>query len=339
MALTPHLSITKEDIYTRITSYDIFKRYCPGFKELGVKFRSEFRTDTEPSCSIVLWGTDLLYRDFGEFESYRAIPYVMRKFSIKYWDALELIWRDFNLSEDEKITERGTEVNVPSMGTNVSWNSNSPRISSFSSNSNNQTIILIKSRKWSRKDKQYWFDRYYITKSTLERFGVIPISHFWINGRMIKADENTYSYEFYWYKGIFRRKIYSPFNKTYRFLNNGGYVVQGEGVLPKKGELLIITKSLKDIMCLSESGYTAISPPSEKTFFTDAYFNKQKSRFDKLVLYFDADQTGIESATTLSNKYSIPFIHNPIGKPKDYSDYIEKYGKQQAELLIKQLLK
>lgn len=325
MALTPRLSITKEDIYERITSYDIFKKYCPGFKELGVKFRSEFRVDPIPSCSIVLWGNDLLYKDFGEFDSYRAIPYVMRKYNLKYWDTIELIWKDFNLSEKE-IRYSKVEPEVVSHTTHLP------------TESNNETVILIKSRNWNRKDKQYWYDRYCITKNTLVNFGVIPISHFWINGRMFKADENTYSYEFYWYKGIFRRKIYSPFNTLYRFVNNGGQVAQGEGMLPKSGELLIITKSLKDILCLYESGYTAISPPSEKTFFTEAYFNKQKSRFDRIVGYFDNDKTGLESAVSLSNKYGIPFIHNPIGEPKDYSDYIHEYGKQQAEVLIKNLL-
>lgn len=50
-------------------------------------------------------------------------------------------------------------------------------------------------------------------------------------------------------------------------------------MLPESGDILIITKALKDVMVLYEYGIPAIAPCSENLFITEAQYNHLKERF------------------------------------------------------------
>lgn len=68
-------------------------------------------------------------------------------------------------------------------------------------------------------------------------------------------------------------------------------------MLPKQGgDLLVITKSLKDVMCLYEYGITAIAPCSENEFLTDTQYQKVKSKFKHITLLWDNDYAGVSNA-------------------------------------------
>ena len=51
-------------------------------------------------------------------------------------------------------------------------------------------------------------------------------------------------------------------------------MLQGAHQLPAEGELLVVTKSMKDVMCLYSLGITAIAPNSENLFLTESQFEK-----------------------------------------------------------------
>ena len=56
--------------------------------------------------------------------------------------------------------------------------------------------------------------------------------------------------------------------------------IQGAKQLPKEGgDILVITKSLKDCMTLYGLGITAIAPNSENLFITEAQYKKLKTKF------------------------------------------------------------
>ena len=57
-------SLTVDNILKKITSYDIFRKYCLEFKEIGKAFHSPFRTDKHPSAFIIYYNGDLLFKDF-----------------------------------------------------------------------------------------------------------------------------------------------------------------------------------------------------------------------------------------------------------------------------------
>lgn len=347
--ITPHVSLKSHEVYAIVPPEVIFKRYCTNFREVGVKFQSEFRDDKTPSVIVNYYNGSLLYKDFGEFESYRAIDFVMRKYNLNYKKAVELILGDHIHETFSPGTERTIAGNIIQGGQYPGYllgNRGTSDTGGYTAELHDTSIVStskgkrlpIKSRGYNSNDKSFWYDNYGITSKTLKLFNVVPVSHFWIDDVIYKCDSTTYSYEFYYYKGIFRRKIYMPLSTGQRFLNNGGYPVGGEGVLPMSGELLIITKSMKDVMLYHEMGYTAITPPSEKKFLTDAYMEKQQGRFKRVVLNFDNDATGLESARILAMKWNIPYMHMPAGEPKDVSDYRKKHGDTATRQLIKTLL-
>lgn len=320
------LPLTKENLLNKIDSYNIFKKYCPEFEEIGKGFKSPLRqTDNNPSAFIVMWDGDLLFKDFGE-GSYRCISFVMRKFNLSFMQAMQKINADFDLGlksmvdiVPDKIFERES---IPE--------------EYLAEKSTSQ--IAVKRREWRDYDDEYWYGRYRISRPILERFSVAPISHFTINDKLLFAKKNAYTYDYYWEDGIFRRKIYQPFSIG-KWYSNGGAVVQGEGVLPKSGKLLIITSSLKDVMTLYELGYTSIAPTSESTFVPDSYFEKQESRFQRIILFMDSDEAGIRANQKLSEKWGLKYIIIPLSFPaKDISDFVWRYGQEEASRLLKNII-
>jgi hypothetical protein len=104
--------------------------------------------------------------------------------------------------------------------------------------------------------------------------------------------------------------------------------------------LLIITKSLKDVICLRQLGYPAVAPNNEMAWLPEGVWNKFKSRYKQMHIFFDNDVPGVSQAQIFSNQYGIPYFYLPVeDNVKDISDYINKYrdiGK--AKQLLRNLL-
>jgi hypothetical protein len=317
--------LNKENIYKYIDSYNIFIQYCNGFEQLNKAFKSPLRDDDEkPSAFIIFYEGDLLFKDFGK-GSYRAIDFVMALYNLNYYEALQKINCDFNLKLGNDYDPNYTET-IHLKKPNDEFIEKKP------------CIIIIKKRPYTDLDKQYWINNYHIKENTLTSFNVVPISHFSINDYLYFSEPLSYSYNYYWEKDIFRRKIYQPlsYNKWY---SNGGLIVQGEGMLPKKGGLLIITSSLKDVMTLYELGYTAIAPTSESSFVPEKYFYKQSGRFKKIILFMDSDVPGMQSNEKLSKKWNLNYVSIPQGYgTKDISDFVKKYGQLEAIKMLYRII-
>ena len=310
-------SLTKENIFKYVDSYAIFKTYCEGFDQLGKAFHSPLRNDPNPSAFVIFYEGDLLFKDFG-LGSFRAIDFVAQKYGLSFPEALQKINCDFNLKLGEYSDFNERNFDIPKHDFSEYNITKRP------------CVINIKRRELLPYDLDYWYGKYKIRKETLKLFNVYPISHFTINDYLYFAASKSYSYDYYWENEIFRRKIYQPLSKD-KWYSNGGAVVQGEGMLPKNGRLLIITSSLKDVMALYEIGYTAIAPTSETSFLPEKYFAKQESRFKKIVLFMDSDEAGMKANKRLSEKWKLPYINIAVGYgAKDISDFINKYGQGMA---------
>lgn len=317
--------LSKENILKRITTEDIFKKYCPGFKNIGEKFKN--RQEANPSTVIDYYNGDLLFKDFGEIGSYRAIDYVSKVFNTNFIGALKIINRDFNLGLGEG--DYGTPINQRAV-TFLKALQNKQKSSS-------PTEILIKRRDFELYDLGYW-GQYYWTKEMLLSADITPISFFWVNNykknkfTQSKAEQFSYSLNYYWNKEVFRRKIYQPKNKVLKFISNVDFtIVQGYKRLNKQGEILFITSSLKDCGPFWRLGYNAIAPNSETSFLPENYINKLKTRFKQIFIWFDNDwekpqNEGIINAKRFSEIYNIKYLHNPDNTPKDPSDFSKKYS-------------
>lgn len=61
------------------------------------------------------------------------------------------------------------------------------------------------------------------------------------------------------------------------------------------GEYIVITKSLKDVMCLYEFGIPAIAPCSENLFLTESQYEKIKKKFKRILVLYDNDRPGMSA--------------------------------------------
>lgn len=329
-------SITRDNILKHLDSYQLFKAYCPGFVALDKMFSSEFRKDPKPSCHIIMWKGDLLYKDFGE-EGYRVFDYIARKFNTTYSGALQRVNEDFNLGLGGKAGISSSSLVVPEKASE-----------DLTAYEKQPTIIEIKPRPWTKLDAEFWKGKYGIPSRLLNYHNIKSISHYRISNA--KKDKATYalnpfmigySFDYYVSDEVFRRKLYFPQVKGLgKFISNvDDTIVQGWTLLPKYGKTLFITKSYKDILIFNLLGYWAIAPNSENTYIPESVMEKLKARFENIYCWFDNDEGGIRGGLQFAGKFSLLLNHNPLGEPKDPSDYVERYSLSDFDLLIANFLK
>lgn len=93
-------------------------------------------------------------------------------------------------------------------------------------------------------------------------------------------------------------------NRKYRFISNWkSFRLQGDHMLPKTGDYLVITKSLKDVMTLYNLGIPAIAPISENCFLSEAQYHRLKERFKHIILLYDNDRPGLRAMISIKKKF------------------------------------
>lgn len=296
--------ITLDYILSKVTEYDIYARYLGQFK-VGFIYNSPFRKDKNPSFGIFRSKKTgkLLFKDHGNGECGDVIKFVELYTGItNYNDLLNQIVKDMQITNNtvlhsNKEVEKSTE-----------------------------TVIGVVRQDWTDIDKQYW-SQFGISLKTLKKFGVSSIKYYLCDGvvkGVYKENNPMYAYKVY-----DRFKIYRPLADKYTKWRNNltPYDIQGYEQLPKKGDLLIITKSMKDVMCLYEMGIPAISPSSESTFIPNKILEQLKKRFKRIIILFDRDEAGVKYLRKISLKTGLEgmLVHKKF-KAKDISDAIKANG-------------
>jgi len=304
-------------ILSKITEYDIFMYYIPSFKELSKKFKSELRDDNSPTVYITMYNGKLLYKDFGNSDhTFDCFNYVKHRYNCSFIDALRIIDCDFNLG----LSANTHEIKF-TMGYMAYRQNKTPDFNK------QQVIIRKKKRLWNKQDANFW-SKYLVSKKILIKFAVEPISYYWINNNRFTCKSITYAFKF---KN--RYKIYSPYEDKNKWLSNTNKTdVQGYNQLPKKGERLIITSSLKDVMCLHSAGYHAIAMQSEMQIPNEKLISELKQRFNTIEILYDndfnkANNPGQTMAKKICDLYGFKNIYLPNElESKDPSDLVSKVG-------------
>lgn len=310
--------ITKEEILDSIGERRIYEYYLGYQFKLGELYQSPFRKDSQPSFNIFVHsrkGT-LYFKDLGRSDLHGDVfQFVQFIKNCTFKEAVEQIAEDLNgfLGSTVKPPK---EVYTPKEFKDI------------------EVVI----RKFKIYDKFYW-EQYNISSAQLKKFNIVPIQEVYVNGSLIWIGNNLNPIYGYSING--RWRLYRPLetNKRYKWLSNLTPIdIQGYNQLPKKGEICLITSSLKDIVCLDLFSLPGIAPSSENSALPIKLIESLKRRFDKVVVYFNNDEPGIKAAESYWQMYGLTNIYNPYGTPKDPSDYIKKYGKSETETMIYSLL-
>ena len=318
-------TLSKANILDKVNQYDIFKCYCTPFTVLNKSFKSELREDKRPTCSIGKYRNNLLYKDFTEVGTLNCFDYMMKKYNITFIEALQKVNIDFSVGLESfiyvgdfhKMSPYKTDFNIKNVAEFVS-------------------SIRVCVRNWNIQDKAFWNGKYYLTSTILRQFEIYPLSGFYINGAYTECGSAVYGY--YFGRSIDGQelwKIYQPYaDKDSKWRTNcTDNIIQGLKQLPETGELLLITKSLKDVVVLNSCQFSAIAPQAESNNINPLLIESLKKRFKTVLLLYDNDNPGIKASEKISQEHDLKTIFMP-DTSKDASDFIELYGR---EMLINYL--
>lgn len=265
-------------------------------------YNSPFRKDKNPSFGIYYSKRtkQLLFKDHGTGECGNVVKFVsLFTGKTEYNDILLDIVDKLSITNNTKLVS--SKQYIPST----------------------ETVIGIVRQEFTDIDINYW-KQFNISVNTLKKFNVNSIKYYLCNGivkGIYKRENPMYAYKVY-----NNFKIYRPLADKYTKWRNNltDYDIQGYEQLPQKGDILFITKSMKDVMCLHEMGIPAVSPSSESTFLPKDVLEQLKTRFKRIIILFDRDVAGMKRSRKLSQETGLKamFIHKKF-KAKDVSDAVK----------------
>ena len=283
------ITMSLRDLLCKVSDYDIYAYYLGNFK-VGKLMNSPLRIDDKiPSFAIFPTNDGhLLFKDHGTGVSGNALKF------IKLYKNID------SRSELEQELLRIVRKTSPMRGETKSTYSKTVEKGLMD--------FGIVRQPFTEVDKKYW-KQFHISTDTLKKFNVFSIKFFLCNGVVrgtYKEDNPMYAY-----KVGDRFKIYRPLASKYTKSPQEG------------GNLLIITKSLKDVMCLYEMGFNAIAASSETTFIPDDILEDLRNKWKHIVILYDRDRPGVQAARKYNRQYGLDVIlvHKKF-KAKDVSDAV-----------------
>ena len=296
--------ITLDYILSKVSEYDIYQAYIGNFK-VGMIYNSPFRKDKNPSfgCYYSRTTKQLMFKDHGTGDCGNVVKFVSLLTGLtNYSDILNNIVNKLKITNDMQLGS--SKQYIPSK----------------------ETVIGVIRQNFTDIDINYWA-QFHISLNTLKKFNVDSIKYYLNNGivKGIYKDNNP----MYAYKVYNHFKIYRPLADKYTKWRSNLNIndVQGFKQLPKTGDTLIITKSLKDVMCLYEMGINAVSPNSESSWLPDKALESILKRFKTVLICFDRDVAGMKNMRKLSLKTGLNCIIMPKRfSAKDISDAIKVNG-------------
>ena len=310
-------NITLDWILSKVTEYDIYAKYIGQFK-VGMIYNSPFRKDKNPSFGIYYSKRtkQLLFKDHGTGECGNVIKFVsLFTGKTEYNDILSDIVDKLNITNNTKLVS--SKQYIPPT----------------------ETVIGVVRQEFTDIDINYW-KQFNISINTLKKFNVNSIKYYLCNG-IVKG---TYKREnpMYAYKVYNNFKIYRPLADKYTKWRNNltDYDIQGYEQLPQKGDILFITKSMKDVMCLHEMGIPAVSPSSESTFVDEGVLEQVRMRFMSIIILFDRDVAGVKRSRKLSRETGLEAIFiNKKFKAKDVSDAVKANSFEEIKNWLNETIK
>lgn len=332
----PSGNISEEDVLSRTTEEDVFKIVIQDeiILDKGATYKAPYRSDNNGDCYFEEYKGMLMFVDFalpGNNKNLNWLSFIMKCYNINALEALELINNKLELG----IGDNNYEESIPE----IRQSRREVCQKKFK-----KRVITILPRDFNYKDKQFW-SKYEISRQNLEEDGVIPITLYRSTSKTgkyftVKPFDICYAYTEF---SDSRKKIYRPetnLPKAKWFTTCNQNDIGSIKHLPKKGDLLVITKSYKDCRVLRNQGLNVIWFQNEGQIPKDELLINLLKRFKKIVIWFDNDSAGITNSKIVADKLKSLSTNNIIYSVmlppklltiniKDPSDYIDKRGKEE----------
>ena len=319
--------ISKELILSRFSEEQLMEYYLHLPVKKGL-FRSPLRKDKQPTCSFYRNNSGtLIFKDFATGQHLNVFGVVQEIFRCDYHEALRIIANDLGIVRDKTLQKNPGKIN-----------DNPTKI-----NDKEMSKIQVEIQDFTDLELKWW-GRFGITLDILKKFDVFSCKHVFLNGDLCaKSQQHCPIFGYYGkkYQGLELWRCYFPKRTSFRFITNWpSKKIQGYDQLPKTGKLLVITKSMKDVMCLYSCGISACAPNSENLFISDTMLGELKSRFEYIVVFYDNDRPGMYNMSKIRKDHPelfYAFIPKQYGS-KDISDFYRDHGRKETLNLIKKFV-
>ena len=318
-------TITKDFILSKVNQESIMQHYTGQDVNSKKLFTSVLRTDNHITVGYYKSRSGILYmHDFATNEHLDCWNVVMKLFNCSYYQALDIIAKDFGLIEGNHQISTFKVI---------------PEIKETES-----AKIQVQIKDYTQEELDWWL-QFGINKKLLKKYHVYSLQHVFLNGELkFTSSPKCPIYGYYFGKdknSEDKFKIYFPFRKEFRFLNNvNKKTLQGYKQLPKTGNLLVITKSMKDCISLHSFGIAACAPNSETLFINDKQLEEFKNRFNHILVIYDQDRSGRYNMSKIRKLYpelNYFVIPKNYGS-KDFSDLVRDYGIEKVKIFISEFL-
>lgn len=283
------------------------------------------RNDRNPTASFYRSaGGDLIFKDWRTGMHASFVDVVMLRFNLNYPEALKVIARDFGFLGDSKNRNKPLREYK---GEVVELKESS--------------IIQCEIKSFTQSELNWWLS-FGISEKTLKRYSVYSVKSVFVQGKYNSGSSPQnpiYGYYFGKQNGRELWKVYFPKRTKYRFMSNDNRL-QGYNQLPVSGDVLVVTKSLKDVMTLHEMGIPAVAPHAESVILTDEQYMELSGRFKRIIFNGDWDGAGklFMIKSRKAHKGICLSFTDKRQYAKDLSDYVKKAGFEEAKALVSLVL-
>lgn len=292
--------ITRELIFSKISSYDVYKMYMPWNFSLNYVCKNPFVVEKHASFIIGNKFGEITHKAFNSPHRGDCINFVQDRFYLDYWGALKKIANDFGISSSKSIEYQAiiSEYKQPK--------GIKPPV-----------IIQAKAKPFGEEHKKY-LSEFHISPSDLNFCSdtkVVALKSWALNRakKGLKINEVAFAYNLKNERGDWL-KIYRPnAKKDEKWISNIPFL-EMHGLNNMKGcELGIITKSIKDgafiskyitkCVCVTQAeDYSAISEENKK-------FIQENCK--NVYVAWDNDKKGVEACISITKETGWGYINPP----------------------------
>lgn len=306
--------ISYQEFLKNINDELIYEYYLGNFED-GSKFSAPWRNETIPSLKISYYNNKWVWIDYGEDNRPKsAIDFIKRYYNVDFQTALNKGYKDIIINNSNCVlSKKYTPKKVI----------------------NTKHVII---QDISENELWYW-NKAEISREILNKFKVFTgtIRHKGIIWHQSIVEDPLYIYMFDKFNEIY--KGYRPLAKNQYskfYASNISNHIQGYDLLPANGNILIITKSYKDVMVWYKLGYNAIAPHTENMFISPEIVTELKLRFNHIYINYDNDFTGITKSTEFAKMHNLNTLILPTNSnSKDPFEFVINHSYNELNNLIK----
>jgi hypothetical protein len=323
------VSLTRENVLLRISTYDIFKYYMPNDNwSVNNATISPFREEKNPSFVIGNRGGNLSFIDFAD-TSYKGdcFTFVKKLYNLDSMDAiLKMIDSDFGLG----ISEGKTNQNYKKI---------TKEYKQPEAKGKRYALVQCLTRSFTGEELAYW-NEFHQDISDLKREQVYSVSKVYLNKKLFTLSDTELRFG-YFYDGHW--KIYRPFaNKKVKWVPNNVPITHMEGkenIINVKNA--VINKSKKDYMVMKKVyPHTCAIQNEGEACFSAENLQFLKANSDIQTLSFDSDVTGVKNSLQITKKFDFGYVNTPRmylrENIKDWAELGRMYGLDTVEACLKE---